>query len=51
MEAAAEMRIKSWGSKASTYATHSMATANLNKSEEFVTNTTTASKYIPRSIN
>ena len=27
---------------------HSMATANLNKSEEFVTNTTTASNYIPR---
>ena len=27
---------------------HSMATANLNKSEEFVTNTTAASKYIPR---
>ena len=27
---------------------HSMATANLNKSEEFVTNTTVASKYIPR---
>ena len=27
--------------------THTMATANLNKSEEFVTNTTTASKYIP----
>ena len=25
-----------------------MATANLNKSEEFVTNTTAASKYIPR---
>ena len=48
MEAAAEVRLKSWGSKASTYATHSMATANLNKSEEFVTNTTAASKYIPR---
>ena len=27
---------------------HSMATANLNKSEKFVTNTTAASKYIPR---
>ena len=27
---------------------HSMATSNLNKSEEFVTNTTAASKYIPR---
>ena len=27
---------------------HSMATANLNKSEDFVTNTTAASKYIPR---
>ena len=27
---------------------HSMATANLKKSEEFVTNTTAASKYIPR---
>ena len=27
---------------------HSMATANLQKSEEFVTNTTTASKYITR---
>ena len=27
---------------------HSMATANLNKSEEFVTNTTAASNYIPR---
>ena len=26
---------------------HSMATANLNKSEELVTNTTIASKYIP----
>ena len=26
---------------------HSIATANLNKSEDFVTNTTTASKYIP----
>ena len=25
-----------------------MATANLNKSEELVTNTTTASKYIPK---
>ena len=25
-----------------------MATANLNKSEDFVTNTTTASKYIPK---
>jgi hypothetical protein len=25
---------------------HSMATANLNKSEDFVTNTTAASKYI-----
>ena len=28
--------------------THSMATANLKKSEDFVTNTTAASKYIPR---
>ena len=27
---------------------HSMAIANLNKSEELVTNTTTASKYIPK---
>ena len=27
---------------------HSMATVNLKKSEEFVTNTTAASKYIPR---
>ena len=27
---------------------HSMATANLKKSEEFMTNTTAASKYIPR---
>ena len=27
---------------------HSMATANLKKSEDFVTNTTAASKYIPR---
>ena len=27
---------------------HSMATVNLNKSEEFVTNNTAASKYIPR---
>ena len=27
---------------------HSMATANLNKSEDFVTNNTAASKYIPR---
>ena len=27
---------------------YSMATANLNKSEDFVTNTTAASKYIPR---
>ena len=27
---------------------HSMATANLNKSEDLVTNTTAASKYIPR---
>ena len=27
---------------------HSMATANQNKSEDFVTNTTEASKYIPR---
>ena len=27
---------------------HSMASANLKKSEEFVTNTTAASKYIPR---
>jgi hypothetical protein len=27
---------------------HSMATANLNKSEDFVTNTTAASKYIPK---
>ena len=27
---------------------HSMASANLNKSEEFVTNTTATSKYIPR---
>ena len=27
---------------------HSMATVNLNKSEDFVTNTTAASKYIPR---
>ena len=26
---------------------HSMATANLKKSEDFVTNTTAASKYIP----
>ena len=30
-----------------TYNGHSMATANLNKSEDFVTNTTAASKYIP----
>ena len=29
---------------------HSMATANLNKSKDFVTNTTTASKYIPRRL-
>ena len=28
---------------------HSMATANLNKSKELVTNTTAASKYIPKS--
>ena len=28
---------------------HSMATANLKKSEELVTNTTAASKYIPQS--
>ena len=27
---------------------HSMATANLKKSEDFVTNTIAASKYIPR---
>jgi hypothetical protein len=27
---------------------HSMATANLNKSEEFMTNITAASKYITR---
>ena len=27
---------------------HSMATANLKKSEDFVTNSTAASKYIPR---
>ena len=27
---------------------HSMATANLNKNEDLVTNTTAASKYIPR---
>ena len=27
---------------------HSMATVNLKKSEEFVTNTTAASKYMPR---
>ena len=27
---------------------HSIATANLNKSEDFVTNNTAASKYIPR---
>ena len=27
---------------------HSMATTNLNKSEELVTNTTTVSKYIPK---
>ena len=27
---------------------HSMARANLNKSEKFLTNTTAASKYIPR---
>ena len=27
---------------------HSMATANLKKSEDFMTNTTAASKYIPR---
>ena len=27
---------------------HSMATANMNKSEELVTNTTAASKYIPK---
>ena len=27
---------------------NSMATVNLNKSEDFVTNTTAASKYIPR---
>ena len=27
---------------------YSMATVNLNKSEDFVTNTTAASKYIPR---
>ena len=27
---------------------HSMARANLNKSEELVTNTTAASKYIPK---
>ena len=32
--------------------THSMATANLNKSEEFVTNTTAAaSKFIPRRLS
>ena len=28
---------------------HSMARVNLNKSEELVTNTTAASKYIPKS--
>ena len=28
--------------------THSMARVNLNKSEELVTNTTAASKYIPK---
>ena len=27
---------------------HSMATGNLDKSEDFVTNTTDASKYIPK---
>ena len=27
---------------------HSMATANLNKSEEWMANITTASKYIPK---
>ena len=27
---------------------HSMATANLNKNEELVRNTTAASKYIPK---
>ena len=32
----------------SAWSVHSMATANLNKSEEFVTNTTAASKYIPK---
>ena len=30
------------------YLLHSMATANLNKNEELVTNTTTASKYPPK---
>ena len=29
---------------------HSMATANLKKSEDFVTNTTAASKYIPNNF-
>ena len=39
-----QKRVEEW------YISHSiyMATANLNKSEEFVTNTTAASKYIPR---
>ena len=29
---------------------HSMAIANLEKSEDFVTNTNAASKYIPRKL-
>ena len=30
---------------------HSMAIANLNKSKELVTNTTTASKYMPNMVS
>ena len=29
---------------------HSLARVNLNKSEKFLTNTTAASKYIPRGV-
>ena len=36
------------GSKDLDVVKHSMAIANLKKSEDFVTNTTAASKYIPR---
>ena len=37
-----------WKIKLENSSPHSMATANLKKGEEFVTNTTAASKYIPR---